>query len=124
MSRNRLIAIFAVLVLLVAAAFTIGSGIAPAPLASNANDYLGRHPELVNSRINVEPMDYFQRHPESLNPSNAVDLSDYYARHLTTGLAIDQRFPGKEQDDMVTSGRAMDRRFPGKEKDDLVTTGQ
>jgi hypothetical protein len=83
-SNNRLIAIFAVIVLRVAAAFTIGSGIAPAPVVSNgavANDHGGRHPELLNSRTNVEPLDYFQRHPESLSTSNAVDLSDYYARH-------------------------------------------
>jgi hypothetical protein len=128
MSRNRLIAIFAVLVLLVAAAFTIGSGIAPAPLASNltpANDYSVRHPELINSRISVEPMDYIQRHPESLNPGHAVDLSDYYARHsgasiaLNTGSASDwfQRHP----ESLKSADSVIDKRFPGKEQDDLAT---
>lgn len=125
MSRNRLIAIFAVLVLLVAAAFTIGSGIAPAPLASNASDYLGRHPEALNSRINVEPMDYFQRHSESLNSGNAVDLSDYYARHSGASIALNtagapdwfQRHP----ESLKSADPVIVRRFPGKEQDDLAT---
>ena len=147
MSNNRLIAIFAALVLLVAAAFTIGSGIATALVGSIVNDLAGRHPELVNSRINVEPMDYIQRHPESLNPSNAVDLSDFYARHPGASIALNTagapdwfqrhpdslnpsnavdlsdyyaRHPGKEQDDLVTTGPS-DRHLPGKEQDDLVT---
>lgn len=128
MSKNRLIAIFAVLVLLVAAAFTIDAGTAPAPVVSNANDYPGRHPELLNSRINVEPMDWFQRHPESLNPDNAFDLSDYHARHrgasivLNTAGASDwfQRHPESLKPANVVDLSDYYARHPGKEQDELV----
>ncbi len=84
MSNKRLNAILSAVILLIAGAFTIRAGTAPAPVAPiqvKAADPAARLPSGEIPPARVEANDYFERHSEVLRPGNMPDYSDYIERH-------------------------------------------
>jgi hypothetical protein len=116
MFKNRLFDILMALAFVAAVGFTIRTAVTPdqlVPSSPDFSDYSLRHPSTAISDNAQMTGTYLQgmqglRQPGTAISVNAADLSDYFQRHSVTAIsvnaaAVNVRFPGKEQDDIVAA---------------------